>query len=474
MLDSMFSHIRNPSRAILYQPEKDKRIINRLKVRTRACLGLSTGSAPNQLQTSKTESPENTKMYHQHQGPSELFTTRTSFPMEQHLFLRGSNAQGDSGLVLSTDAKPRLKWTPELHQRFVDAVNQLGGAEKATPKTVMRLMGIPGLTLYHLKSHLQKYRLSKNLQAQANVSAAKNAIGCTAAADRMHGTNVPTMSSTNVIPQAEKTIQIGEALQMQIEVQRQLNEQLEVQRHLQLRIEAQGKYLQAVLEQAQETLGKQNLGPANLEDAKIKISQLVSQVSNECFSNAITDIKGSSSMHRLEPRQIQFVESSTDGYLTAAEGYAKEHRLHHHGVLKAYDDNSLFCRKGSHENETQFALNRSLSERRLAHLQNMKGYNKAEFTCESDTDVPAEYITPQKNGGGSTTSSVSGSKEGDAEKPYLESPNCTRQAVDYPRESKLLDFEQPCSGKKLDLNTHNVDDNDQAYRHFDLNGFSWS
>lgn len=75
--------------------------------------------------------------------------------MERHLFLRGGNSQGDSGLVLSTDAKPRLKWTPELHQRFIDAVNQLGGAEKATPKTVMRLMGIPGLTLYHLKSHLQ-------------------------------------------------------------------------------------------------------------------------------------------------------------------------------------------------------------------------------------------------------------------------------------------------------------------------------
>jgi hypothetical protein len=68
-------------------------------------------------------------MYHQHQGPSELFTNRTSFPMEQHLFLRGGNVQGDSRLVLSTDAKPRLKWTSELHQRFVDAVNQLGGAE---------------------------------------------------------------------------------------------------------------------------------------------------------------------------------------------------------------------------------------------------------------------------------------------------------------------------------------------------------
>ncbi|KAE9615510.1 putative sterol 14-alpha-demethylase transcription factor MYB-HB-like family [Lupinus albus] len=31
--------------------------------------------------------------------------------------------------VLSTDAKPRLKWTHELHQRFIEATNQLGGAE---------------------------------------------------------------------------------------------------------------------------------------------------------------------------------------------------------------------------------------------------------------------------------------------------------------------------------------------------------
>jgi hypothetical protein len=41
--------------------------------------------------------------------------------------------QGDSGLVLTTDPKPRLRWTVELHERFVDAVAQLGGPDSTTP-----------------------------------------------------------------------------------------------------------------------------------------------------------------------------------------------------------------------------------------------------------------------------------------------------------------------------------------------------
>ena len=40
-----------------------------------------------------------------------------------------SCVQGDSGLVLTTDPKPRLRWTVELHERFVDAVTQLGGPD---------------------------------------------------------------------------------------------------------------------------------------------------------------------------------------------------------------------------------------------------------------------------------------------------------------------------------------------------------
>lgn len=73
--------------------------------------------------------------HHHHQG-NNIVSSRTAFPSERHLFLQGENVQGESGLVLSTDAKPRLKWTHELHERFIEAVNQLGGADS---KHIMEL-----------------------------------------------------------------------------------------------------------------------------------------------------------------------------------------------------------------------------------------------------------------------------------------------------------------------------------------------
>ncbi|KAJ6288603.1 hypothetical protein OIU76_024565 [Salix suchowensis] len=55
--------------------------------------------------------------------------------------------------------KQRRCWSPELHRRFVDSLQQLGGCQVATPKQIRELMQVDGLTNDEVKSHLQKYRL---------------------------------------------------------------------------------------------------------------------------------------------------------------------------------------------------------------------------------------------------------------------------------------------------------------------------
>ncbi|KAA8547226.1 hypothetical protein F0562_003910 [Nyssa sinensis] len=55
--------------------------------------------------------------------------------------------------------KNRRCWSPELHRRFVDALQHLGGPQVATPKQIREIMQVDGLTNDEVKSHLQKYRL---------------------------------------------------------------------------------------------------------------------------------------------------------------------------------------------------------------------------------------------------------------------------------------------------------------------------
>lgn len=193
-----------------------------------------------------------------------------------------------AGVVLSRDPKPRLRWTPDLHERFVEAVTKLGGPDKATPKSVLRLMGMKGLTLYHLKSHLQKYRLGKQNKKDTGLETSRGAFAAQGITfSSPVPPNIPSAGNNSM-----GETPLADALRYQIEVQRKLHEQLEVQKKLQMRIEAQGKYLQAILEKAQKNLSYDASGTVNLEatrsqltDFNLALSGFMDNVTQACEQN---------------------------------------------------------------------------------------------------------------------------------------------------------------------------------------------
>jgi two-component response regulator (ARR-B family) len=58
-----------------------------------------------------------------------------------------------------------VDWTPELHRRFVQAVEQLG-IDKAVPSRILEIMGMDCLTRHNIASHLQVHLYS--LRPQIN------------------------------------------------------------------------------------------------------------------------------------------------------------------------------------------------------------------------------------------------------------------------------------------------------------------
>lgn len=168
-----------------------------------------------------------------------------------------------SGKDLSNtlSSKTRIRWTQDLHKKFVECVNRLGGAEKATPKAILKLMDSDGLTIFHVKSHLQKYRSARYMPDSSEGKAEKR-------------TSIDDVSQIEV----KTGFQIREAVEVQLDVQRRLHDQLEIQKILQLRIEEQGKQLKMMFDQQQKKtnslLNNQNLNITSPDESTFSLEDI--------------------------------------------------------------------------------------------------------------------------------------------------------------------------------------------------------
>ncbi|KAF3660813.1 putative NADH dehydrogenase [ubiquinone] complex I, assembly factor 7 -like protein [Capsicum annuum] len=224
-----------------------------------------------------------------------------------------NNLVGDACLVLTADHRPRLRWTAELHERFVDAVTQLGGPDRPNPRPLVKGGAVPStapqpmlvsnrgdtennyegnggerthpisfevtpadLELFIFYMSLQKYRLGKQSKEAAENYKDESCMA------ESQDTSSTASGSSKVVAQDinDCGYQVTEAFRVQMEVQRRLQEQLEVQRHVQLRIEAQGKYLQTILEKACKALNYTALESPELDTAREQLSELAIKGAN--------------------------------------------------------------------------------------------------------------------------------------------------------------------------------------------------
>ncbi|XP_011079700.1 two-component response regulator ARR14-like [Sesamum indicum] len=70
------------------------------------------------------------------------------YESENHMMMGGDN---------NVKRKMCTEWTLELHEKFMDAVEELGEG-RCFPKEILEIMNVPGLTRMQVASHLQKCR----------------------------------------------------------------------------------------------------------------------------------------------------------------------------------------------------------------------------------------------------------------------------------------------------------------------------
>lgn len=206
--------------------------------------------------------------------------------------------------------------------------------------------------------------------------------------------------------------------------------------------------LQAVLEKAQDTLGRQNLGTVGLEAAKVQLSELVSKVSTKCLNSAFSGMKDVSGFCPQQTQSNQPTDCSLDSCLTSIGGSQRDQ-------------------------ETEFRWCKDLKENRKS-LSPIVNDSKKAFDVEvhaSDLSMSVGVQGGNWNGNSSYTDKVF--KKRNADVNFLDQTAKRRDSIKPENENIFEGFQLSCFAPKLDLNIHDENDAASRCKQFDLNGFSW-
>lgn len=234
---------------------------------------------------------------------------------------------------------------------------------------------------------------------------------------------------------------------------------------MQLRIEAQGKYLQGVLEKAQETLERQNLGAAGLEAAKVQLSELASKVSNQCIESAFSELK---ELQVLWPQQTQVTKTtdcSMDSCLTTCEGSQRDQETHNKGLsLRAFNGTPFLISKEGAQEPMLLMSDPKLCD----HLQ-----EKTVFLSPSNDDAEKRNSSLVSMNVGLEGEESFGRPPLFKEESWMRRERSEKglSPVKLNREKISQDYRL---STKLDLNAHDENDASSHCHQFDLNGFSWN
>lgn len=258
----------------------------------------------------------------------------------------------------------------------------------------------------------------------------------------------------------------------------------QVQRHLQLRIEAQGKYLQSVLEKAQETLGRQNIGTVGLEAAKMQLSDLVSKVSNQCLNSGFSELKELQGLcHPQQTQANQPNDCSMDSCLTSCEGSQRDQEIHNRGMgmgmgMGPYSGGAPLEQKEICEDpmlqKTELRWSDDLKDR-MFHSSIGKDAERRMFPVErNSSNLSMSIGLVGEKGNGSNSYSATRFKGRDSDDSFLDRSNNRAESVKLENEKISQGYRIPYFSAKLDLNAHDENDAAASCKQFDLNGFSWS